>query len=395
MSEIDSATKQQNPPMQTLHIIALGMSLVAISYGLGRYTFGLFVPEIRAELGIGTAVIGTVSSISHIGYIVATILCMRLIKGQSPRRLILFGGLCAASGLLMLALAANVWGLAVGVFVASMSAGLIWTAMPDAVRQLQPDDRHATVLAWTNAGTGFGVLLAAPIALLIVDWRIAYGVYVLLALFATLWCVLTMPHLRPDSDTHVERLRLTWFIGPRSRPLLGIALAVGLIGGVYWTFAVDLINTAGITQPWVGRMVWFASGAAGVPALFVSRAIHSVGLRRVIPVIVGVLGLAMGLLALFPTQVGFILLSAACFGLSFVSMAGLLSIWSVRVFSERPSAGLGAALILIAVGQVIGPVLAGSLAEFIGLVPIFFGGMLLAFASNVFRPPPHEDIEHT
>lgn len=116
-------------------------------------------------------------------------------------------------------------------------------------------------------------------------------------------------------------------------------------------------------------------------------------IRRVIPVNALVLALALSLLAAAPTHLLPVLLSAVCFGVGFITITGLLTIWSVKVFEERPSAGLGSVLILIALGQVIGPVIAGLIAEHVGLMPVFYGGSVLALSSVVLRPRPNEDMQ--
>jgi hypothetical protein len=36
--------------------------VIAVSFGLARYTYGLFVPDIRADLGISTGFIGLIAS---------------------------------------------------------------------------------------------------------------------------------------------------------------------------------------------------------------------------------------------------------------------------------------------------------------------------------------------
>jgi hypothetical protein len=60
--------------------------------------------------------------------------------------------------------------------------------------------------------------------------------------------------------------------------------------------------------------------------------------------------------------------SAALFGSTYIMLTGIILVWSVSVFQERPSAGLGAAFLLIAVGQVFGALAAGAVAEAAGLV---------------------------
>lgn len=381
--------------MKTNRLIALGMALVAISFGLGRYAFGLFVPEIREVLGIGPAAVGGIASAGHLGYIAAIVLCMRLIALVSPRVLMLLGAVSATAGLFVVTVAGSAWMLALGTFLASMSAGWIWTATPDALRQLQPPETHARVISWANAGTGLGVLVAAPLALLVAGWRGAFVAYGLVAVAVTLWGWVSLPRMHPDTQARRIPVRWHWLVCPRSGPLLGMSLAMGLVAALYWTFAVDLIAASGNGAPWIGRLFWFVSGAAGILGVGLAGIIRRYGIRRVIPVNVVGLALALVVLALFPSNLVAVLLSAVSFGLGFITITGLLAIWSVRVFEERPSAGLGAVLILVAAGQVIGPVVAGTLAEQVGLVPVFLGGAVLALGSMVLRPPVHDDLRAT
>ena len=53
-------------------------------------------------------------------------------------------------------------------------------------------------------------------------------------------------------------------------------------------------------------------------------------------------------------------------------LTGIILVWSVSIFHERPSAGLGAAFLLIAVGQVLGAPVAGAVAGAVGLMVMFW-----------------------
>ena len=145
---------------------------------------------------------------------------------------------------------------------------------------------------------------------------------------------------------------------------LGMAMiAMGVVVAIYWTFAVDLIVAVGLDAAWIKQAFWFASGAAGVFDLVVSATIRRYGIRRVIPVNMLVLALALGIPAIVPSQLFAVMISAIYFGVGFITMTGLLAIWRVEIFEEKPSAGLGFVLILVAVGQVISPIIAGITAK--------------------------------
>ena len=86
-------------------------------------------------------------------------------------------------------------------------------------------------------------------------------------------------------------------------------------------------------------------------------------------------------------MLGFV--SGILFGASFIAITALLGIWSVYVFSDRPSAGFGATFFLISLGQFIGPMFAGFVGAEIGL-PLLFLLSALASVSLIFFAPTYD-----
>jgi hypothetical protein len=71
---------------------------------------------------------------------------------------------------------------------------------------------------------------------------------------------------------------------------------------------------------------------------------------------------SMVLLAVASSVLPLAYTSAALFGSTYIMLTGVILVWSVGVFRERPAAGLGAGFLLIAAGQMIGSLVAGALA---------------------------------
>ena len=51
----------------------LGAGLIAISFGLARFAFGLFVPPIRADLSLSPHVIGIIGALPLISFALASV----------------------------------------------------------------------------------------------------------------------------------------------------------------------------------------------------------------------------------------------------------------------------------------------------------------------------------
>lgn len=89
---------------------------------------------------------------------------------------------------------------------------------------------------------------------------------------------------------------------------------------------------------------------------------------------------SLGLIALWPALAWAVGLSAVLQGAFVMMMSAVLSVWSDRLFPALPSASFTAALVAMAAGSVVGPVLAGIAIEGAGPQYGFGGAALLVLA---------------
>ena len=52
-------------------LVAPGLALIAVTYGLARFAYGLFLPEMREALDLSETVLGLIGAGSYAGYCVA------------------------------------------------------------------------------------------------------------------------------------------------------------------------------------------------------------------------------------------------------------------------------------------------------------------------------------
>ena len=182
------------PESASRELVPAGIAIVAATYGLARYAYGLFLPDIQADLALATATMGLIAASSYGGYLVATLIASWVSALTGPRLPVVLGGIAAATGMAAISIANGPWFLAAGVFLAGMSPGLAYPPLSDAVVRLVPDRRQERVYAWINSGTGFGVLMAGPLAVFVgTDWRYAWALFAAFAVIATLWNARLMP----------------------------------------------------------------------------------------------------------------------------------------------------------------------------------------------------------
>jgi predicted MFS family arabinose efflux permease len=366
--------------------------MVGTTFGLARYGYGLLLPEIRRSLGLSSASLGLIATGSYVTYLVATGVMAAVGDRAGPRRPVVLGGVCAAGGMLLIALSGSVAGLAAGVLVGGVSAALAYPPFSEAVAHWLPRASRGRALATISSGTGWGVALAVPIALAAGShWRLAWLAFAVVASVATGFAAVALRGAgRPAADGDgpaLPPLAWSWFVCPRSGPLLVGGLLVGAGASVYWTFAADFASGAGRAA---GPVLLGVVGVSSVLGSAAGDVLERLGGRTALRV--SALGLAgsMCLLAAWPGSWAAIVLSACAFGATYNVLLAVQAIWSGRVFASRPATGLAAVLFMLGLGQIVGPVLAGVLADSVGLAAAFVaGGALIAFTGLL---PPREEL---
>jgi len=368
------------------NLTAAGLAIVAVTYGLARYCFGLFLPEIRREFMLGPETIGLIAGLSYAGYLMATFAGSWLSTVFEPRLPILLGGVAATSGMAIIGLAPDPWILALGVFVAGASPGLSYPPFSDVIDQHTEASRQNTVYAWINSGTGFGVAFAGPLALYAgTDWRFAWLAFAALAAAITIWNMLALPRRGPLRKRMTATGSVQFLLEPRARPLFAAALVFGVITAVYWTYAVELLWTlTGSARDSI--LFWIVLGIAGVTGCFAGGLVGRWGLGRTYCVLAVIVGVSVATLPLLiDTRLG-IYLSAACFGAGFIVMTALFGMWSMHIFRQAPSIGFGFTFFLISLGQGVGPVVGGFAIPVLGQPMLFIAAGLLCCGLAVLPP---------
>lgn len=85
-----------------------GAGLIAISYGLARFAFGLFVPPIRAELGLTSYAIGIIGALPLISFILASLVAPFAADRLGARRTAALSGVFGVGGLGLISQASGV-----------------------------------------------------------------------------------------------------------------------------------------------------------------------------------------------------------------------------------------------------------------------------------------------
>lgn len=117
-----------------------GVAMIAVTFGLARYGYGLLLPDIRSDLGLSPGVAGVVGSAACLSYLVANVGVVWILNRLSVRWAVGIAAASAAVGMTVIA-TADALVLAAGVLVSGAAAGLAVPPYADLVTQGVPGRR--------------------------------------------------------------------------------------------------------------------------------------------------------------------------------------------------------------------------------------------------------------
>ncbi|MCE8025219.1 MFS transporter [Billgrantia aerodenitrificans] len=372
--------------LSALGMAALGSGVIAITYGLARFVFGLFLPAMRDELTISSSMAGVIGALPFLSFVFAILAAPWVTQRLGVRRAGVAAAALAGGGLMTIALAPSSLLLAVGVLICGISTGLSSPAMAEAVSRVVPGRLRGRVNATINAGTSVGIALAMPAVLIWAEaWRSAYIGFAALAAMGALAAYLFLPRDDrpvPSSLPSLAALpvsREQWHAITR---LSGLAAGMGCVSAAYWVFAPDAAIAAGGLGPSQTAWMWLAVGLGGLTGGGAGDLIARFG--AVFSHAAGLVALSAGLvlLALAPSHFPLALASAALFGAGYMTLTGFYLVRGIEIMEEAPAFGPVLPLLATSVGQVAGSPLAGWLvgAEGHGTTFLLFATLGLAVA---------------
>jgi predicted MFS family arabinose efflux permease len=371
---------EQRSSRSITRLVAPGLGMIAVTYGLARFAYGLFLPEMREVFDLSESVLGLIGAGSYGGYCVTIVIALMFTSRTGPRFMAVAAGAVAMVGMAAVAGAPAAWVLALGVLVAGSSSGLASPPMGEAVVKSIREELQDRANTLINSGTSIGVALSGPAALLVAEqWRLAWAAFALVGGVVVAWNAVVMPR-KPVSDRRSEeaapadvpRLSVRYLIGPGAVPLFVAATGVGFASAAYWMFSRDLVVRSGDLSVTGSTLFWTVIGVSGLVGGLAGDLVRRFGLATAFRASLLCMAAATGLLAAAPGALLSAYLSAGLFGSTYIMLTGIILVWSVSIFHERPSAGLGVAFLLIAVGQVLGAPVAGAVAGAAGLVVMFW-----------------------
>lgn len=379
------ANVQQRPMNRKINLVAAAFMLTALSYGLARFAYGLFLPQIREELSLGMVAAGWIAGSAFAAYCLGIILAFCSSARLSARSIALSAGIAATVGMALVALARSEWSLGLGIALAGLSTGLTSPPLATAVGHRFAELDRPKANAVINAGTAAGIIFSGLAALTVAGaWRELYAVFALLGAGVSAWLWFAVP----ASATHEssQRISFTLLRRPGLLPLCVGALLMGVSSTAVWSFGANILRgdfDFGAAQiAWT----WIALGIAGLGGSVTGLLTNRFGTRRVLAF--ALLAMAAGTLGLVTASLctlnAFVAISV--FGAAYIIATGVYLIQGIDLLPDRPDLGLGIPFLVLALGQAAGAPLFGGVQEVIGTTAALALFSAVACLAIVFRP---------
>ncbi len=360
-----------------------GAIAMAAAMGFGRFFYTPVLPGMIAGIPLTAADAGYVASGNFTGYLAGAILAGYGWAG-GRERIVAIGSLFATAALLAaMALTTSVSAFVVIRFLAGVASALAMIFTSSIV--LPFARRHHVVNFLHFGGVGVGIALSSSLVFAVnamagdaahgwrVNWLAAAAIALLAAVAAARW----LPAPQATAERRAEP-KLQW-----RRPLVLLTASYGLFGFGYVITATFLVTIArqGDAGLIVEFLAWFFTGCAAALSLVAWHPLATrFGLSK--SYVAALIALALGVVGsvLLP-PVGGALFGGLLLGATFMAITAYgLQIGGALV-PESPRRALASMTAAFGVGQIVGPLVGGFVAERSGsfaLPTVIAAAMLVA-----------------
>ena len=376
-----SATSNPRHSVTLALVLSLG---AAISLGVTRFSYGLLLPPMRADLGWSYTLAGAMNTINALGYLLGALSMPRLLKRHGAAQMLVVGAVLASVFMMLTGFFTTATPLLVQRLLAGVASAWVFVAGGLLAAQLgvREPSRSGLLLGVYYGGTGLGVVISAllvPSVAHVVSvnlpaaahpwvwawWALAVACAVGSLVLMTQMSVmkgLNAGHAPAPMATTPTPVHHPFRWGSFTFALLGYGcFGIGYIG--YMTFVIALLREQAATTTMITVFYMLLGLAVMASSRIWAKLLDRYQGGQALALLNMLLGCAIVIPALTSWQPALIV-SGLLFGGVFLSIvASTTALVRHNLPASAWGAGISGFTIVFAAGQIVGPTMVGWIAD--------------------------------
>lgn len=365
--------KANSQTLRHAMMILTGVFVTLVVIVFARLAYGLVLPDMRLDLGLSIRRAGTLASVTALGYVSFVLLGGLAASRWGARNTVLFGVTTVALGFTGLSLASHYAFLLVFMAMLGVGTAFSYAPMVSLLATWFPE-RRGLVIGFLTSGVGLGMFTIGLLVPWLQDlfgtgsWRVTWGVFAATGMVVSLMVALFVrnpPAFAEASDGSAPVVdKFAIYRNPR---VITVGLVYGIVGLTYIVqgiFMVSFMVESGIDSAVAGRMVAMSgllSIATGPCWGWLSDRIGR-GLALMMAMSAVTIGMS---LPLFSQALPVFILHYFMMGCAVSGMFTLIQAAGTEQVEPRHVAvAFSFVTLFFAGGQLVGPALAGWLADY-------------------------------
>ncbi|MCK1987118.1 YbfB/YjiJ family MFS transporter [Lysinibacillus fusiformis] len=352
---------------QTIHYLIGGVFALMIAMGIGRFSYTVILPYMQEASGFSRATAGYLATSNYLGYLIGALVVGRLPIEQKRVPFLQVGLIISMLTTAFMGFTETIIIWYVLRFISGVMSAFIFVVIASLVLDQLADNNKSHLSGLFYGGVGIGIAISAIIVSpihAIFKWN---GTWIALALLCVLLFVFIALFIKP-----IPRNKKQWWNQSISVPkmppkswLKWLIVAYSLEGLGYIVTGTFIVSIAQESTSFHGNaaLVWFVTGLAAIPSCIIcSKLAQRFGYVKIllISMVVQAVGIALPAIA---TNTITLYISAFIFGATFMGITTIVTTLARHIVPVNSHQILGYLTAGYALGQMVGPTVAGVLAN--------------------------------
>ena len=352
-------------------ILSVSLIVILASLGLGRFGYGMILPDLQNSLDLSHTQTGLIGTINFIGYLLALFFITMLYKRFETNQLVFTSLLLQATSMMLMTLFSDYLIISFFYGLCGFFTAISNVAIMVYISHIIPSHIKGRALGVIVAGNGFAIIFAGFLIpsinanFLSSSWKISWIIFALLTAFIA-FCAKKglIYHDDKQQEERQKELPLNLFQSSKFYKIVFLYFVFGVTYVIYVTFfvtaSIEKYQISSLVSGYFWSLLGFMSLFSG---LLFGYLADKMGAYKTLIIVYVFQTIAHVILAV-NLDSSFLFVSAVLFGLTAWAVPPLIALLTTQEFGVRNTAKVfSMATIIFAVGQILGPLGAGYLHD--------------------------------